>query len=110
MSDLIIGQIDNDMVIGHQIAITSDEIIIHVDVFSVIELPYSHLKKPLAPIILILAINETSGTLVLVSDDVNQTIVIISASSEKVCLQQFLLGRIMFVDIGDLPMLAISIQ
>ena len=109
MSDLIIGRIDNDMVIREHIAITSDEIITHVDVLSIFKLPYSHLKKPLAPIILILAINETSSTFVLVSDNVNQTIVVVGASSEKVCLLQFLLGRIMVVDVGNLPILGITI-
>ena len=98
------------MVIGEHVAITSDEIITHVDVLSVVELPYSNLKKSLTPIILIFAINETSGTLALVSDNVNQSIVIVGASTEKVCLQQFLLGRIMVVDVGDLSMLAITIQ
>ena len=87
MSDLIIGQIDNDMVndmvIGELVAISSDEIITHVDVLSIFKLPHSHLKEPLAPINLILAINETSDALVLVSDNVNQTIVVVFASSEK---------------------------
>ena len=63
MSDLIIGRIDNNMVIGHHIAITSDKIITHVDVLSVLELHYRNLKEPLVPIILILAINETSDVL-----------------------------------------------
>ena len=83
MTDLIIGRIDNDMVIGQHIAITSDEIIAHIDVFSVVKFPYRNLKEPFAPIMLILAINETSDALVLVSDNVNQTIVVVFASSEK---------------------------
>ena len=45
MSDLIIGRIDNDMVIGKHIAITSDEIITHVDVFSIFEFPYRNLEE-----------------------------------------------------------------
>ena len=110
MVDLIIGQIDNDMVIGEHITITSDEIITHVDVLSVIELPYRNLKESLTPIMLILAINETSDVLVWVSDDVNQTIVIVSASTEKVCLLQLLLCRIMVIYVGDLPVLAITIE
>ena len=83
MSDLIIGRIDNNMVIGQHIAITSDEIITHIDIFSVVKFSYRNLKEPFAPIILILAINETSDALAWVCDDVNQTIVIVFASSEK---------------------------
>ena len=83
MSDLIIGRIDNDMVIGKHIAITSDEITTHVEVLSVVELHYRNLKEFLAPIMLILAINETSDALVWVCDDVNKTIVVVFASSEK---------------------------
>ena len=74
------------MLIGQHIAITSDEIIAHIDVFSVVELPYRNLKEFLAPINLILAINETSDVLVWVSDDVNQAIVVVGISSEKLCL------------------------
>ena len=97
------------MVIGQHITITSDEIIAHVDVLSVVELPYRNLKEFLEPINLILAINETSNVLVWVCDDVNQTIVVVGTSSEKVCLLQFLLGWIMVIDVGDLPVLAISL-
>ena len=86
MTDLIIGQIDNNMLIGQHIAITSDKIIAHIDVFSVVELPYRNLKEFLAPINLIFAINETSDVLVWVSDDVNQSIIVIGVSSEKLCL------------------------
>ena len=107
MPDLIIGRIDNDMVICHHIAITSDEIIAHIDVFSVVELHYRNLKEPLTPIMLILAINETSDVLAWVSDDVNQTIVIVLPSTEKRGLLQFLLGRIMVIDVGDLPVLGV---
>ena len=96
------------MVIGQHIAITSDEIITHVDVLSVFELPYRNLKEPLAPFMLILAINEPSNVLAWVCDDVNQLIVIVFTSSEKGGFLQFLLGRIMDVDVGDLPVFAIS--
>ena len=96
------------MLIGQHIAITSDEIITHIDVFSVVELPYRNLKEFLTPINLILAINETCDVLVWVGDDVNQTIVVVFASSEKRGLLQFLLGRIMVLDVGDLPVFAIS--
>ena len=96
------------MVIGQHIAITSDEIIAHIDVFSVVKFPYRNLKEPFAPIVIILAINETSDALAWVCDDVNKTIVIVFASSEKGGLLQFLLGRIMVVDVGDLSVLAIS--
>ena len=82
IADLIIGRIDNDMVIGQHIAITSDEIITHIDVFSVIEFPYRNLKESISTI-LIFRINETSDVLVRVCDDVNQTIVIVFASTEK---------------------------
>ena len=47
MSDLIIGQIDDDMLIGEHVAISSDEIITHVDVLSVVELHYRNLKESL---------------------------------------------------------------
>ena len=104
----MIGQIHDNMLIGQHVAITSGEIIAHIDVFSVVELPYRNLKEFLAPINLILAINETSDVLVGVGNDVNQTIVIVFASSEKGGLLQFLLGRIMVVNVGDLPVLAIS--
>ena len=109
MPDLIIGRIDNDMVVGHHIAITSDEIIAHIDVFSVVELHYRNLKEPLTPIMLILAINETSDVLAWVGNDFNQAIVIVFASSEKGGLLQFLLGRIMVIDVGNLPILGITI-
>ena len=107
MSDLIIGRIDNDMVVRKHIAITCNEIITHIEVVSVVELQYRNLKKFLAPIMLTLAINETSDALVGVSDDVNQTIVVVFASAEKRGLLQFLLGRIMVIDVGDLPVLGI---
>ena len=105
----MIWQIHDNMLIGQHVAITSGEIIAHIDVFSVFELPYRNLKEFLAPIILILAINETSDALAWVCDDVNQTIVIVGASSEKGGLLQFLLGRIMVVDVGNLPILGITI-
>ena len=76
-------QIHNDVLIAQHVAITSDEIIAHIDVFSVVELPYRNLKEFLAPINLIFAINETSDVLVWVCDDVNQAIVVIGATSEK---------------------------
>ena len=69
------------MVIGQHITITSDEIIAHIVVFSVGDLPYRNLKEFLTPFNLILAINETSGALAWVSDYVNQTIVIIGTSA-----------------------------
>ena len=74
------------MVIGQHITITSDEIIAHIVVFSVGDLPYRNLKEFLTPINLILAKNETSDVLVWVSDDVNQAIVVVGISSEKLCL------------------------
>ena len=79
--DLIIGQIHDDMVIVQHVAITSYEIIVHVDVFTVLELPHRDLKELVAPFVLILAINETSNVLAWVSDDFNQTIVVVGASS-----------------------------
>ena len=79
----MIGQIDDNMLIAQHITITSDKIIPHIDIFSVVELPYRNLKEFLAPINLILAINETSDVLVGVGNDVNQTIVIVGTSSEK---------------------------
>ena len=106
--DLIIGQIHDDMFISQHVAITSYEIVAHIDVFTVFEFPHRDLKEPLTPFVLILAINKTSNVLAWVGDDVNQTIVIVSASAEKGGFLQFLLGRIMVVDVGDLPVFAIS--
>ena len=78
----MMGQIHNDVLIAQSIAISSDEIITHIDVLSVVEFPYRNLKKSISTI-LMFRINETSNVLVWVSDDVNQTIVIVGASSEK---------------------------
>ena len=69
------------MVIGHHIAITSNEIIAHIDVFYVFEPPYRNLKEFLKPIKPIFTINETSNVFAWVSDDVNQTIVIVGTST-----------------------------
>ena len=100
-------QIQNDVLIAQHVAITSDEIITHVDVLSVVELHYRNLKESISTT-LFFRINETSDVLAWVCDDVNQTIVVVLASTEKGGLMQFLLGRIMVVDVGDLPVLAIS--
>ena len=75
-------QIHYDVLIGQHVAITSDEIITHFDVLSVFKFPYRNLKESISTI-LIFRINETSDVLVWVGDDVNQTIVIVGASSEK---------------------------
>ena len=75
-------QIHNDVLIAQHVAITSDEIITHFDVLSVFKFPYRNLKESISTI-LIFRINETSDVLVWVGDDVNQTIVIVGASSEK---------------------------
>ena len=81
--DLIIGQIHDDMFISQHVAITSYEIVAHIDVFTVFEFPHRDLKEPLTPFVLILAINKTSNVLAWVGNDFNQTIVIVSTSSEK---------------------------
>ena len=51
------------MFISHHITVTSDEIITHIDVFSVFKFPYRNFKKSLEPIIFIFAINKTSDVL-----------------------------------------------
>ena len=81
----MMGHIHDDVLIAQYIAISSDEIIAHIDVLSVVEFPYRNLKESISTT-LFFRINETSDALVGVSDDANQAIVVVGATSEKLCL------------------------